>query len=198
MVFPGTGLYRILEEKGIVDDHIWEEKVEDIPWFQMDRNLDLQQVKAFGECLRSGFYEQVHKFALNIQLVDRPELYPYHADFLARLAMTFSHGEYAGDPRVKEAQSTAQELYRRAMEFYPHSRIFLGQAMMHQKNRSFVKAVEILEKGLEIHPRDKSLILCMGVSLMNLGKFKQALSCLSPLGDTPDVAPYVAACRARL
>ena len=198
VVFPGTGLYRDLEESGIVSDQIWKEKMEDIPWFQMDPHLDFQQVKAFGDKLRHGFYSQVDSFARKVKLVDLPELCPLHADFLSRLAMTFSHGEYADDSRVRDARATAKALYTRALEYHPHSRAFLGLAMLHQKKMEFGRAVAVLEKGLEANPRERTLLLCMGISLMNLGRFRRALSVLESLGGAPDVLPYVNACRAGL
>lgn len=170
VIFPGTLLYKNIAESSAPPPHdhlkhevldlpeghmqrldmadIWDQKIEDIPWFEVDPNLNFEQVKNFGESLRNAFYSEVHNFALAVTLVDNEELYPYHADFLSRLAMTFSHGDYALNPKVQHQQSTAKTLYERALSYAPDSRAYLGLAMLLQKKRDFNGAIAIIKEAL--------------------------------------------------
>ncbi len=213
VIFPGTALYRnYIDSIDIDSDSVWERKIEDIPWFEIDLNLDFDQVKGFGNLLRNAFYSNIHNFALNIKLIDTPELYPYHADFLSRLAMTFSHGDYATNSSVHNAKvlhqdSTAKILYEKALSYYPDSRAYLGFAMLMQKKREFQKALEIIKDAFENIPEINSnkmlsvkrqLTLCMAINLMNMDRFKEALRYLEPLSHYDDIKPYIYACKSRL
>lgn len=224
VIFPGTALYRSVNRDG---DNIWEQKIEDIPWFEIDPNLDFEQVRGFGDALRGAFYSNIHNFALNVRLVDNKELYPYHADFLSRLGMTFSHGDYAVNSEIAQSTSnnlkskdsnansskvqqhdiTAKALYDRALSYYPDCRAYLGLAMLMQKHGDFQGAVEIIKDALEKADdlnldRDLSakeqLILCMAVSLMNMARFREALGHLEPFGNSEQIKPYIDACQSRL
>ncbi|MBF0257859.1 MAG: radical SAM protein [Desulfamplus sp.] len=189
------------------ESSIWDQKIEDIPWFELDPNLDFEMVKGFGEALRNSFYSNVHRFALDIRLVDNKELYPYHADFLSRLAMTFSHGDYASNPKVQNQDSTAATLYKQALSYSPDARAYLGLAMLMQKQKNFKEAVAIIEQAFHAQSGianchnlniKRQLVLCMAISLMNMGKFKEALTWLEPFVNDEDVKPYLAACLSRL
>ncbi len=197
VLFPGTDLYRELEEKGLVSDDIWQKKMEDIPWFQLDPDLDFETVKGYGQKLRQNFYGSLHRFADQIQLEDNRELYECHADFLSRLAMTFSHGEYARNPAVIDSDGVAKNLYRRSLAYHPDPRAYLGLAMLFQKEKNFKEAVKLLTKALGLFPDIKNLTVCMAVSLMNLGRFSEALRFLEKHGTDQDTAPYIKACRDR-
>ena len=198
VIFPGTHLYRSAIEKGLVTDDVWYQKIEDLPWFEVDEHLDFSQVKAFGHRLRSEFYHTLDTVARHISLVDTKELYPYHADFLSRLALTFSHGEYATDSRVKNQDKTAKCLFEKALSYAPDARAFLGLAMLNQKKRQFDKAILILEKGLGHWPENKDLNLCMGISLMNMGRFNPALTLFEKFKDFPETQPYIHICHETL
>lgn len=220
VIFPGTAIYRnLIAPKD--ETSLWDQPIEDIPWFEIDPNLDFNQVKKFGELLRSTFYSNVQRFALNTTLVDKKELYPYHADFLSRLAMTFSHGDYSANSNIGHLQSsrninkhnlqdqdnTAKILYERALQYYPDARSYLGLAMLMQKKRDFQGAVDIIKHALksipQIHSKEQisdkhQFVLCIAVSLMNMAKFSEALEYLEPFKSYEDVKPYIDACRSRL
>ncbi len=198
VVFPGTFLYRKALRQGLVNPEIWNNKIEDIPWFELDENLDFSMVKSFGDRLRTSFYSRVDEFAKNLKLVDIKQLYPFHADFLSRLAMTFSHGEYAKDSRIKNQDMTAELLYQKALSYWPDTRAFLGLAMLAQKKRKFNKAGEILEQGLEHHPSDRELNICKGINFMNQGCFKDALVIFEQFRQFPETAHYINICRQRI
>ncbi len=198
VIFPGTFLYRKALKQGLVSPEIWNDKIEDIPWFELDENLDFPMVKSFGDQLRTAFYSSVDEFAHSLTPVDINELYPFHADFLSRLAMTFSHGEYAKDSRIKNQDITAEHLYHKALSFWPDSRAFLGLAMLAQKKRQFDKAGQILEKGLKEHPSDRDLNICTGINFMNQGRFRAALDIFEPFRQFPETARYINICRQRI
>ncbi|OGR12830.1 MAG: B12-binding domain-containing radical SAM protein, partial [Desulfobacula sp. GWF2_41_7] len=195
VIFPGTFLYQSAKEKKLVSDDFWHQRIEDVPWFEIDNTLDFKKVKAFGDALRTAFYNNLDLFSQNLDLVDKKELYAFHADFLSRLAMTFSHGEYAADPRVKNQSDTAARLFEQALSYAPDTRAFLGLAMQKQKIRDFDGAMAILEKAMIDFPAHKDLNLCMGICLMNKGRFKTALTFFKPFKDFPDIRHYIQICQ---
>lgn len=198
VLFPGTHLYQRLVDQGRLSDQLWSRKIEDLPWFEMDPDLDFDRVKTFGHALRKGFYSNLSDFAAGIELVDEKSLYPLHADFLSRLALTFSHGEYAQNPWVKKPMDTAQLLFERALGYHPDHRAFLGLAMLFQKLRQFDSAIATATAGLRHFKSSRDLNICMAVSLMNLGRFQDALGFLEPFKDNPEVKVYVDACIGRI
>ncbi len=198
VLFPGTYLYESAKQKKLVTDSIWYQKIEDLPWFDIDSDLDFEKVKTFGTSLRTCFYNNLNTFAKDIDLVEEKKLYPFHADFLSRLAMTFSHGEYANDQRVKEPQKTAKTLFKKALSYAPQPRAFLGLAMVLQKQGQFEKAIEIIKKGLSHTPNDIDLKICLGVCLMNLKQFNSALGIFEPLDHLPQTHHYAKICRQQI
>jgi radical SAM superfamily enzyme YgiQ (UPF0313 family) len=198
VLFPGTHLYQSAVNKHLVTDDVWHQKIEDLPWFKIDNRLDFTKVKAFGNALRSKFYNNLDTFAQKIDLVDIKELAPFHANFLSRLAMTFSHGEYGSDTRIKNQDKTAKLLYDRALSYTPNSRAFLGLAMLLQKQKRFDEAISILKKGLNHSPENKNLNICMGVTLMNTGQFKTALNFFEKFRDRPETNQYINICHQKI
>jgi len=194
VIFPGTHLYQSAVNKGLLTEDLWHQRIEDLPFFEVDTTLDFTKVKAFGDRLRSEFYNNIDTFAQNINLVDIKELYPFHADFLSRLAMTFSHGEYAADTRVKHQEVTSKMLYERALSYAPDEKAFLGLAMVMQKKRRFDIAIAFLEKGLAHWPGNKNLNICMGVCLMNTGQFKTALQFFEKFKNFSETNQYINIC----
>ena len=193
-VFPGTSFYRRLVKENRITDLVWQENIEDIPWFQADPALDFEKVKGFGTRLRQTFFDHLDKFAVQVTLVNRTELYPEHADFLARLAMTFAFGEYSDNQMVKNTRSTAKILFKRSLSYCDDAKAYLGLGMMYMKERKFDKAVEIAEKGMGHFPGDRDLAICMGVSCMNLSRFRKALFYLEKFKGAPEVDNYIQIC----
>jgi len=195
VIFPGTFLYQSAKEKQLVFDDLWHQRIEDLPWFEIDDTLDFTTVKAFGDTLRTAFYNNLDVFSQNLDLLDKKELYSFHADFLSRLAMTFSHGEYAADPRVKNQGDTAGRLFEQALSYAPDARAFLGLALQKQKSRDFDGAMDILENGMAHFPENKDLNLCMGICLMNKGRFNAALTFFKPFQEYPETRHYIQICQ---
>jgi hypothetical protein len=194
-VFPGTALCRSLEAGGRIDDETWSRPLEDLPWFQAEGSPDLATVQAWGDSLRHAFHSRVGSWALDLSLPDDPGLRELHADFLSRLGMTFSHGEYAANPFVPDGDGVARELFRRSLGLAPDPRAHLGLALLRRKHGDFAGAADQAALGLESFPGERNLTVCRAVCLMNLGRFSDALGLLEPLGDAPDIAPYLDACR---
>lgn len=195
VLFPGTHLYARALKKGWVDKDIWFRDIEDIPWFELDPGLDFERVKGFGDRLRQAFFSRLHRFVREIDLVPDKEMAPYHADFLSRLALTFSHGEYADHPRIKDPEHIAAALFERALTFARDPRAYLGLGMIFQKNKQFPEAVARVEQGLKYFPGHKDLCVCMGVCLMNLGEFDKALSFFTPFDSDPGLGHYINICK---
>ncbi len=195
VLFPGTYLYQRAKKKGLVSDDIWHESIEDLPWFEIDEILDFKTVKGFGNQLRTEFFSSIETTVKSLELVDKKDLYPFHADFLSRLAMTFSHGEYKNHPLVRHPLDTAMHLFEKALEYAPDFRAFLGLAMILQQKKDFYRSLQILGQGLEIQPDHKDLNICTGVCLMNMGSFRQALPYFEKFESSADAGHYIRICR---
>jgi radical SAM superfamily enzyme YgiQ (UPF0313 family) len=198
VTFPGTRLYEQAKKTGRVTDEIWHQKIEDLPWFEVDEDLDFDQVQQFGNALRKAFYDHLPQFAENVRLSDDPSLSSFHADFLSRLGMTFSHGDYSTDDRITDPDGTAKVLFERALTCHPNLRAFLGLGMLFLKHRHLDTAIQILDQGLNHFPGSKDLGLCKGICLMNQHRFAEARAWLSPFKHHADVGHYLAVCQQHL
>jgi anaerobic magnesium-protoporphyrin IX monomethyl ester cyclase len=197
-IFPGTALYTdFLKRSGLTDD-IWLNRMEDVMYFETDPNLDRESVLAFGSRLREAFYEALPSFAQAVDLVDREGFGQLHADFLSRLGMTFSHGDYAAIEAIPRKAETAAALFERSLGYAPDARAYLGLGMMRQRERRFDDSVRVLSEGVRHFPDHEPLHICLGLSHMNLGQFAEALLVLERFGASQQTAPYIEECRRRL
>jgi radical SAM superfamily enzyme YgiQ (UPF0313 family) len=197
-IYPGTNLYSDFRKKFNATDDVWLERIEGICYFEKDPNLSQESVFAFGKKLRTELYENINHFVESIELADDEELYEMHADFLSRLGITFSHGDYSTIEAIKDKDGMAEKLFERSLAYYPNDRAYLGLGMLEQKKKRFVEAVEILSKGVELFPKSEELNLCLGIGYMNLGDFKTALSQLQKLQHSKEVGYYIEKCRQEL
>ncbi|MGC8492312.1 MAG: cobalamin-dependent protein [Syntrophobacteraceae bacterium] len=197
-IFPGTALYDEAKEKMRFTDDVWLNPIEDILYLETDPSLVANEVLAFRDRLRQAFYRGLPSFVDAIELEDLAEFYPLHADFLSRLGMTFSHGDYAAIDAIPDKEAVAVRLFQRAMSFAPHERAFLGLAMIRQRNRSYGESIELLTEGIRLFPGSEPLHLCLAVSYMNLARFDDALSILMKFQDSPDAVQQIAACHKAL
>jgi anaerobic magnesium-protoporphyrin IX monomethyl ester cyclase len=150
-LFPGTALYEDYKQRTGTTDDIWLDRVEDMLYFETDATLSKATVLSFGRRLREGYLSMLPEFARQIDLVDDPELYPLHADFLSRLALTFSHGDYAINPLVENNLATAVMLFERSLQYHPDHRAFWGLGLVYQHLRRFDESLAILQRGIEHH-----------------------------------------------
>ncbi len=197
-IFPGTRLYEDFKQRLGVTDDIWLNRTEDIMYFETDPNLTREMILEFGQRLRAGFYERLAGFVEALQLIDRKDLYPWHASFCSRLAMTFDHGDYSRIDAIKNKDSIAEKMYRRSLTYYPNARAYLGLGILNQKRGAHRESCHILSRGLSHFPEDPQLKICMGVSLMNLGEYEQALSCFLECREIKEAAHFAAECRKAL
>jgi radical SAM superfamily enzyme YgiQ (UPF0313 family) len=175
-LFPGTRLYEEYQKKTGITDDIWLNKIEDIKYFETDPGLSAEDVLSFGKTLRDRYHELIPEIVDTISLVDKKELYPTHADFCARLGMTFDHGDYAHNDAIRGKEEIAEKLYRKALTYHPHPSAYLGLGILNQKKSAYSDSIQILSEGLRYFPDNESLNICLGVSHMNVGDFNTALS----------------------
>lgn len=203
-IFPGTQLYENFREKSVARggrgdfDDIWLQKLEDIMYFETDPDLSQEQVMAFGQKLRASFYENVGQFADSVELIDKKEFYQSHSDFLSRLGMTFSHGDYARNRAMKNKDQTARKLYEKALAYSPDHRAYLGLGVILQKSGDYEASVEILSEGVGHFPESESLNMSLGISYLNLGKHAQALPYFLKFKRSEQAAYYINVCQEAL
>ncbi len=193
-VFPGTELYSELKKRLGITEDVWLKRIEGIMYFETDSTMNDELILAFGKKLRTAFYEKVHSYADSIDLVDREDLYPWHADFCSRLGMTFSHGDYSRIEEVKEKFETAEKLFMKSLGYAPDHRAYLGLGMLKQRKGEFKESVRILEEGLSHWPESEDLNLCLGVSYMNLRDFRVALDYFSKFPESRAAGKYIDEC----
>jgi len=193
-IFPGTALYAdFLEQSGLTDD-VWLKQIEDIMYFETDPDLSQELVLAFGKRLRSAFYNELPGFVDSIDLIDERGFDEMHADFLSRLGMTFSHGDYSKVEAIREKQKIAGELYKKSLNYSPNDRAYLGLGIIRQQERDFRESVSILSEGIRFFPDNEQLNICLGLSHMNLGEYAKALECLLKFRHSEHAAPHIAEC----
>jgi len=193
-IFPGTALYEDFLRRKKLSDDVWLKRIEDIMHFESDPRLSKDIILAFGQKLRSDYYRHLPEFADALQLVDKEDLYKSHADFLSRLAMTFSHGDYAAIEAIPVKEEVAQRLYVRSLSYYPNQRAYLGLGIIKQKQEKYEESVRILSEGMKQFPESESLATCLGISYMKLGRYEEALKCFHKFLDSRDALQYAAAC----
>ena len=193
-LFPGTRLYKDLVEHRVLTDDIWLERVEDMLYFEKDPLLTREMILAFGKRLRDDFYRHLPAFVEQMALVQDPAFKSLHADFYSRLAMTFSHGDYARIPARKNPYAIAVKLYKNALRYHPDHRAFLGLGMLYQRQRSLKDAKTIVEQGLSAFPHSFDLHLCQALNHMNSENFEEALELLHPFKHRQTAHTYITRC----
>jgi tetratricopeptide (TPR) repeat protein len=152
-------------------------------------------VLGFGRRLREAFWRGLPEYCEALELVDDAELAPFHADFLSRLGMTFTHGDYANLDAIAGKARLAERLFRRALTYYPHQRAYLGLGILLQKGGRHEACRGLLGDAVERYPRAKELHLCLAVSLITLGQTTRAVEVLTPFREDPQAAVYLNHCR---
>jgi anaerobic magnesium-protoporphyrin IX monomethyl ester cyclase len=194
-LFPGTELYEDYRRRSGSGDDVWLQRIEDLLYFETDPVLSREQVLGFGHRLRTTYHSWLPEFAARIELADDPELCAEQADFLSRLGLTFSHGDYARLVTPVKGRETARRLFERALTLHPDQRAFWGLALLDQEAGAWQQADQILRRGLAHHPDNALLNLRFSIGLMQAGDYHQAIARLLPFQHLPDVQPYLQACR---
>jgi anaerobic magnesium-protoporphyrin IX monomethyl ester cyclase len=152
-LFPGTRLYTASMERLKLSDDIWLERVEDILYFEKDPLLNREMILDFGKRLREDFYRHLPAFVDCLELIQDPAFNRLHADFYSRLAMTFSHGDYARLESINAPRAIAENLYKKALQYHADHRAFLGLGMLFQQQRKFDDANNHCKPGFSGIPR---------------------------------------------
>jgi tetratricopeptide (TPR) repeat protein len=90
--------------------------------------------------------------------------------------MTFDHGDYANNDAILGKEKIAEKLYIKALKYHPHPSAYLGLGILNQKKSAYLESIKILSEGIYYFPDNEQLNICLGVSHMNIGDFKTALS----------------------
>ncbi len=197
-IYPGTSLYETYLKNTGLTDKIWLDPIEDIMYFETDSSLSRELVLEYGKTLRNHFWEKLSSFAQSIDLIDLPHLYPHHADFLSRLAMTFTHGEYSQNQAIADRENTAEILFQKALEYHDDHRAYLGLTILKQRQGKYEESLVLVSRGLELFPESDSLRMCLGITYINLKRFEEALQCLSLCRHSPQVEHYLEICHKAL
>jgi radical SAM superfamily enzyme YgiQ (UPF0313 family) len=193
-IFPGTALYEEFKKRLNAADDIWLNRVEDIMYFETDPDLTRDMILAFGQKLRESFCEKLPEFVDAIQLIDNEDLYPQHADFFSRLAMTFDHGDYSAVESIPDKNRFIEKLYRKSLDYHPNAEAYLALGIISQKKGAHRDAVDLLCDGLSHFPNDARLNICLGVGLMNLGQYDRALVRFLEFQEEKDAIHFAAKC----
>ncbi|MBW2659856.1 MAG: radical SAM protein [Deltaproteobacteria bacterium] len=173
-VFPGTFLYDLFKSQTGATDDIWLHCEEDLFLFEIDKRLCAEMVSQFGKCLKQAIEESIPDFIHSLKLVDDKELFPFHAGFLSRLAVTLDRGDYPHALPEGTAQDLARELYYKALEYAPNTRAYWGLGLLAQAEGDYRKAEAILQEGLLKFPEDAILVRALNNALMRLGREEEA------------------------
>jgi anaerobic magnesium-protoporphyrin IX monomethyl ester cyclase len=197
-LFPGTALYDAFKQRTGASDDIWLERREDILYFETDPELNQDQVLHFGRQLRGAYHQWLPDMARDIALKNDPDLKAEQADFLSRLAMTFSHGDYARIQCRAAPLDTARILYRQALDRGPDHRAFWGLGLTYQMQGDPEAAVRTLQQGLIHFPHSRELHITLGIAYAAQNRCEQALAHLLPYENAPEALPHIARCRQAL
>ena len=193
-IFPGTKLYDDMLQRLGADDDLWLDRIEDILYFEIDPALSRDRILDWGRRLRTSFQNHLPEYVEALELVDNPELYPYHADFYSRLALTFEHGDYSRLDGIPGKAKLADRLYHRALEYHPDARAYLGIGAQYQRSGYLSQSIDILEQGRKRFPDDQQIGICLAVSYLNSDMFRPAFDLLKPLDHLQQVLPFLIDC----
>jgi len=193
-IYPGTQLYEDFKRRTGKGDEIWLERIEGILYYQTDPSLSEAKVRRFGKQIHDAFDKNFPNFIESLNLVDKKELYPLHADFLTRLAMTIRYGELSERPGIPNKDQLAEKLFRWALKYHPDHHAFLGLGIIYQQKRDFKRSIEILDEGLKHFPKSEQLNICQAVNYIHLKDFQKALEYLLPFDNSPEAMLRAAAC----
>ncbi len=193
-IFPGTALYCDFKKRSKIEDDIWLERIEDIMYFETEPNMSQEMILAFGQKLRTDYYRNLPGFVDSLELVDKKELFETHSDFLSRLGMTFSHGDYAGIETIKEKDRLVEMLYVKSLSYYPNHRAYLGLGIIRQSNGAYEESIKIFSEGIEYFSGSEPLNMCLGISHMNLRKYEEALPLFMKFQHSKEALCYIVDC----
>ena len=108
--------------------------------------------------------------------------------------MTFSHGDYATVDAIPGKNDVAERLYERALSYAPNQRAFLGLGIIMQKQGRHGEAVRLLSEAIQLFPDNESIAICLGISFINQGNYREALVQFQRFPDSHEANRYAATC----
>ncbi len=196
-LYPGTKLYDNFVKKNRITNDIWLEPIEDIMYFETDPKMNSEEVLQMGRRLKKAFYSMLPTFIEDLEFEEKDELKEHYAAFCARLGFTFTHGDYAQNDLIPNKEMTAERLFKKALKWWPNHDAFLGLGMLYQKRREFDNSIEILKQGLKLYGDSEELNICLGINLMNLGQFKEAMAIFKRFPSSPRAKRYYEICASK-
>lgn len=173
-MFPGTYLYDLFKSATGATDDVWLYHDEDMLFFEVDAELTEEAVSQYGKSLKTALEKKVPDFLRSLELVDDTKLYPSHAGFLSRLALTIDRGDYPHTLPQGMAQDLARELYHKALEYAPVARSYWGLGLLAQADKNYAEAERILREGRQVFPEDAMLARVLANTLVRQGKEGEA------------------------
>ena len=196
-VRAGSALYDEHKRKIAADDSGLE-SIGYVAYFQTDPALPEEFVTDFKEKIQSYFHTRLSKYADAVNMVDKKDLYVYHADFLTRLALKFGTGDFSKTDEVENSEMVAENLFKKALEYYPNHQAFVGLGSLYQRQKNFVESIRVFLLGLRYERHSEELNVRLGVSYMNMGLYESAEVCFRGFERNKDVLQHLAICYKRL
>ena len=173
-LYPGTYLYNLFKSRTGATDDIWLYREEDLQFFEVDTNLPAETVSQFGKTMKQAIQQSIPDFIRSLDLVDDEDLFPFHASFLSRLALTIDRGDYPHALPKGAAQDLAKELYYKALEYAPDAQAYWGLGLLAQDKNDYQEAETILQEGMRVFPKDDMLAKVLANTLVRLGREEEA------------------------
>lgn len=180
-MFPGTYLYDLFKSSTGTTDDVWLYHEEDMLFFEVDAYLSADEVAVYGKTLKEALEKNIPDFFRSLELVDDKTLYPSHAGFLSRLALTLDRGDYPHSLAEGMAQELARELYHKALEYAPDARSYWGLGLLAQAEKDYVEAEQILRQGMRVFPEDNMLARTLANTLVRQGREGEARELMQTL-----------------
>ncbi len=173
-LYPGTYLYNLFKSRTGATDDIWLYREEDLQFFEVDTNLPAETVSQFGQTMKQAIQQSIPDVIRSLELVDDEDLFPFHASFLSRLALTIDRGDYPHALPKGAAQDLAKELYCKALEYAPDAQAYWGLGLLAQDKNDYQEAEAILQEGMRVFPKDDMLAKVLANTLVRLGREEEA------------------------
>jgi tetratricopeptide (TPR) repeat protein len=80
------------------------------------------------------------------------------------------------------------------LAYHADQRAYLGLGILLQKDGRSEDSKKILEEGVRRYPHDGPLHICLGISLMNMERYEDALKQMLPFKKSRQALGYIADC----
>jgi radical SAM superfamily enzyme YgiQ (UPF0313 family) len=155
-VFPGTALWEQVSKEFGIGDEIWRQRSEDILYCQADPALSPGTVQDRGRRLKEAFFGQLSGYDPEAAPLDEENAY-HLSGFLARAGLTFTHGDYAGHPGIRNPARIGRRLLEKGLRTAGHPRAYRGLGLVLAETGNRDQAREILQQGIRAFPEDQDL-----------------------------------------